>query len=77
MNLEHPLAYALMAGAYLFGSIPSGVLLPRLFLAADPRRIAKLSFPPVASVIPSPRPYSYRGKAEFHLASCFIRKGYG
>ena len=32
------------------------------------RRIAKLSPPPVSSVIPSPRPYGYRGKAEFHLA---------
>jgi len=29
-------------------------------------RIAKLSLPPVAPVIPSPRPYGYRGKAEFH-----------
>ena len=32
------------------------------------RRIAKLTPPPVSSVIPSPRPYGYRGKAEFHLA---------
>jgi 23S rRNA (uracil1939-C5)-methyltransferase len=31
-------------------------------------RIAKLSLPPVVSVIPSARPYGYRGKAEFHLA---------
>jgi glycerol-3-phosphate acyltransferase PlsY len=38
MTVEHPLAYALMAGAYLFGAIPSGVLLTRLFSAADPRR---------------------------------------
>ena len=32
------------------------------------RRIAKLSFPAMAQVIASPRPYGYRGKAEFHLA---------
>jgi 23S rRNA (uracil1939-C5)-methyltransferase len=32
------------------------------------RRIAKLSPPTVESVILSPRPYGYRGKAEFHLA---------
>jgi 23S rRNA (uracil1939-C5)-methyltransferase len=32
------------------------------------RRIAKLSTPTVAPVIPSPLPYGYRGKAEFHLA---------
>lgn len=32
------------------------------------RRIAKLSLLPVAPVIASPRPYGYRGKAEFHLA---------
>jgi 23S rRNA (uracil1939-C5)-methyltransferase len=32
------------------------------------RRIGKLSLPSVASVIASPRPYGYRGKAEFHLA---------
>jgi 23S rRNA (uracil1939-C5)-methyltransferase len=32
------------------------------------RRIAKLSPPPVAPVIPSPLPYGYREKAEFHLA---------
>jgi 23S rRNA (uracil1939-C5)-methyltransferase len=31
------------------------------------RRIAKLSPPPVAPVIPSPRPHGYRGKAEFHV----------
>lgn len=38
MTVEHPLVYALMAGAYLIGAIPSGVLLTRLFSAADPRR---------------------------------------
>ena len=32
------------------------------------RRIAKLSCPAMAQVIASPRPYGYRGKAEFHLA---------
>ncbi len=32
------------------------------------RRIAKLSLPPMAPVIASPRFYGYRGKAEFHLA---------
>jgi 23S rRNA (uracil1939-C5)-methyltransferase len=32
-------------------------------------RIAKLSLPQVSPVIPSPRPYGYRGKAEFHLAA--------
>ncbi|MEW6335406.1 MAG: class I SAM-dependent RNA methyltransferase [Thermodesulfobacteriota bacterium] len=32
------------------------------------RRIAKMPCPPVAPVIASPRPYGYRGKAEFHLA---------
>lgn len=32
------------------------------------RRIEKLSLPPLAPVIASPRPYGYRGKAEFHLA---------
>jgi 23S rRNA (uracil1939-C5)-methyltransferase len=31
-------------------------------------RIAKLTLPPVAEAIPSPKPYGYRGKAEFHLA---------
>jgi 23S rRNA (uracil1939-C5)-methyltransferase len=31
------------------------------------RRIAKLSPPTVLLVIPSPLPYGYRGKAEFHL----------
>jgi 23S rRNA (uracil1939-C5)-methyltransferase len=31
------------------------------------RRIAKLSCPPLASAIASPRPYGYRGKAEFHV----------
>ncbi len=30
-------------------------------------RIARLSPPPLAQVIASPRPYGYRGKAEFHL----------
>ncbi len=30
-------------------------------------RIAGLSRPPISPVIPSPRPYGYRGKAEFHL----------
>lgn len=39
MNAEHPLTYVLMTGAYLFGSIPWGVLLTRAFSAADPRRI--------------------------------------
>jgi 23S rRNA (uracil1939-C5)-methyltransferase len=32
------------------------------------RRIAKLSSPPLAPMIASPRPYGYRGKAEFHVA---------
>ena len=32
------------------------------------RRIAKLPYPPLATVIASPQPYGYRGKAEFHLA---------
>ncbi len=32
------------------------------------RRIADVSHPPVAPVIPSPRPFGWRGKAEFHLA---------
>lgn len=31
-------------------------------------RIAKIAAPPVAAVIPSPEPYGYRRKAEFHLA---------
>jgi 23S rRNA (uracil1939-C5)-methyltransferase len=31
------------------------------------RRIARLSSPPLAPMIASPRPYGYRGKAEFHL----------
>jgi 23S rRNA (uracil1939-C5)-methyltransferase len=31
------------------------------------RRIAEISLPPLATVIASPRPYGYRGKAEFHL----------
>jgi 23S rRNA (uracil1939-C5)-methyltransferase len=30
-------------------------------------RIAKLTLPAYAPAIPSPRPYGYRGKAEFHL----------
>ena len=32
------------------------------------RRIAGLSRIPIAEIIPSPRPYGWRGKAEFHLA---------
>jgi 23S rRNA (uracil1939-C5)-methyltransferase len=32
------------------------------------RRIAGISAPPVAPVIPSPQPLGWRGKAEFHLA---------
>ena len=32
------------------------------------RRIACISFPPVAPVIPSPQPLGWRGKAEFHLS---------
>ncbi len=31
-------------------------------------RIAKLPLPPAVPAIPSPLPYGYRGKAEFHLA---------
>lgn len=31
-------------------------------------RIAKIPLPAAAPAIPSPRPYGYRGKAEFHLA---------
>lgn len=38
MNADHPLTYVLMAGAYLFGSIPWGVILTRAFSSADPRR---------------------------------------
>jgi acyl phosphate:glycerol-3-phosphate acyltransferase len=38
MNAEHLRIYALMAGAYLFGSIPWGVLLARVVSAPDPRR---------------------------------------
>jgi len=32
------------------------------------KRIAGIPLPPVAAVIPSPRPFVWRGKAEFHLA---------
>ncbi|MCX5821360.1 MAG: class I SAM-dependent RNA methyltransferase [Deltaproteobacteria bacterium] len=32
------------------------------------KRIAGVSHPPVAPPIPSPRPFGWRGKAEFHLA---------
>ncbi|MCX5839181.1 MAG: class I SAM-dependent RNA methyltransferase [Deltaproteobacteria bacterium] len=32
------------------------------------KRIAGIPHPPVAAVIPSPRPFGWRGKAEFHLA---------
>jgi len=32
------------------------------------KRIAGVSHPPVAPLIPSPRPFGWRGKAEFHLA---------
>jgi glycerol-3-phosphate acyltransferase PlsY len=38
MNLQYLLIYGLLAGAYLLGSIPWGVLLTRAFGAADPRR---------------------------------------
>jgi glycerol-3-phosphate acyltransferase PlsY len=38
MNADYPLTYVLMAGAYLFGSIPWGVILTRAFSSADPRR---------------------------------------
>ena len=31
-------------------------------------RVGRFSHPPVEPAIPSPRPYAYRGKAEFHLA---------
>ena len=37
------------------------------------KRIAGVSHPPVAPVIPSPRPFGWRGKAEFHVA--FDRSG--
>ncbi|TRZ47896.1 class I SAM-dependent RNA methyltransferase [bacterium] len=47
---------------------PYQLELKRRQVAETFRRIAKLSLPPVASVIASPRPYGYRGKAEFHLA---------
>jgi 23S rRNA (uracil1939-C5)-methyltransferase len=47
---------------------PYQLELKRRQVAETFRRIAKLSFPPVASVIASPRPYGYRGKAEFHFA---------
>jgi acyl phosphate:glycerol-3-phosphate acyltransferase len=38
MHAGLPMTYALLAGAYLLGSIPSGVLLTRAFSAVDPRR---------------------------------------
>ena len=38
------------------------------------RRIAGLSRIPIAEIIPSPRPFGWRGKAEFHLAGG--RKGH-
>jgi 23S rRNA (uracil1939-C5)-methyltransferase len=47
---------------------PYQLELKRRQVAETFRRIGKLSFPSVASVIASPRPYGYRGKAEFHLA---------
>ncbi|MFH0799976.1 MAG: class I SAM-dependent RNA methyltransferase [Pseudomonadota bacterium] len=47
---------------------PHQLELKRRQVAETFRRIAKLSLPPVAPVIASPRPYGYRGKAEFHLA---------
>jgi len=47
---------------------PYQLELKRRQVAEAFRRIAKLSLPPVAPVIASPRPYGYRGKAEFHLA---------
>jgi 23S rRNA (uracil1939-C5)-methyltransferase len=46
---------------------PYQLELKRRQVAETFRRIAKFSLPPVASVIASPRPYGYRGKAEFHL----------
>jgi len=38
------------------------------------RRIAGISAPPVLSVISSPQPFGWRGKAEFHLSSASHKK---
>jgi 23S rRNA (uracil1939-C5)-methyltransferase len=46
---------------------PYQLELKRRQVAETFRRIGKFFFPSVASVIASPRPYGYRGKAEFHL----------
>lgn len=47
---------------------PHQLALKQRQVAETFRRIARIPSPPVAPMIASPRPYGYRGKAEFHLA---------
>ncbi len=50
-------------------SYPHQLELKRRQIGDALKRIAGVSAPPVTPVIPSPQPFGWRGKAEFHLAA--------
>jgi 23S rRNA (uracil1939-C5)-methyltransferase len=69
-RVEAPCPYYTRCGGCRMQHIAYGrqLELKRRQIAEAMGRIAKLSAPPVAPVIPSSRPYGWRSKAEFHLA---------
>ncbi len=61
--------YSVCGGCqYQHISYPAQLSIKERQVAESFERIAHIPAPPVRAIIPSPQPYNYRGKAEFHCA---------
>ena len=69
-RVEPPCRYYSTCGGcqYQHLSYPAQLAIKERQVAESFQRIGKIATPPVQAIIPSPQPFHYRGKAEFHFS---------